>query len=260
MQLAQLQRAFQNHVLHEDGSIAEQIQASADAPVAMRLEVYSQAYRLRLVDALAESYPQLRALIGSEAFADLGARYLQAYPSTNFSVRWFGDRLAVPLRELPEFHEQPWLAELAEWEWALAEAFDAADVEPLALIALASVEPSQWPSLRFKCHPSLQRLVTRTNAAALFKALATESGAPAPALLNDSRHWIIWRQDLATRYRSLDEDEALALRTLCEGGTFDAVCESLCDHHEPAAVPAIAAGMLKGWIVAGMMADVTSDE
>jgi len=253
MELAELQRAFQHHVLHEGEAIAAQINASAEMPVAMRLEVYSEAYFARLTEALAAGYPRLQALIGEEAFTHLGRHYIQEHPSTNFSVRWFGDRLCTVLRAHPEYREQPWLAELAQWEWALAEAFDAADTAPLTLDALASVAPSQWPSLQFQCHPSLQRLLLRSNTAVLFKALADDLAAPAAAALENPQHWIIWRQDLITRYRELADDEALALVTVCTGGTFGEMCEALCEHHDPEVVPLTAAGMLKGWIAAQMI-------
>ena len=255
MRLAELQRAFQNHVLHQDGAIAAQINGTPQMPVADRLEVYADAYWLRLVEALGATYPQLQTQIGSEAFSDLGRLYLQEYPSTHFSVRWFGDRLHRVLHEIDEYREQPWLQELARWEWALAAAFDAEDVAALPLEALASVEPSQWPSLQFRCHPSLHRLTLRTNAPALFKALADETETPAPQRLGEAQHWIIWRQELATRYRRLEDDEAAALSTVCAGGTFEEMCETLAEHHEPEAVPVTAAGMLKGWIVAGTIAE-----
>jgi hypothetical protein len=254
MQLAELQRAFQEHVLREGDEIAGQINASAEMPVAMRLDVYSEAYFARLTEALAASYPRLQSLIGEEAFAILGRHYIQQYPSTNFSVRWFGDRLGVMLRTHPDYRDQSWLAELAQWEWALAEAFDAADTPPLTLDALASVAPSQWPSLQFQCHPSLQRLLLHWNTAALFKALADDLEAPAAAALENPQHWIIWREDLITRYRELADDEALALVTVCAGGTFADMCEALCEHHDPEVVPVTAAGMLKGWIAAQMIA------
>ena len=257
MRLAELQRAFQSHVLEDNvsiaGSIAGQINGSPEMPVPVRLEVYSEAYSLRLIEALGANFPQLQRLLGEASFAEVARRYITQYPSMHFSVRWFGDHLTTALRR--RFRGRPWLAELAQWEWAIAAAFDAADVAPLPLTALASVDPEEWPELQFQPHPSLQRLLLHTNAPALFKSLGNEVEAPAPMTLDRPQHWIIWRQDLTTRYRPLGIAEALALGTLCAGGNFEEICESLCESHHPEEVPAIAAGMLKGWILEGLLAD-----
>lgn len=258
MNLEQLQRAFQQHVLQGDDTIAKSVNATGQVPAAIRLGIYAEAYRLRLIDALAHNYPRLQQLLGTEAFVALAKRYLDEHPSTSVSVRWFGHRLAA---DLNEDQEQPWLAELARWEWAIAAAFDAQDVEPLDDADLSDIDPAAWPALRFRFHPSLQRIQLHTNAATLFKALSDDTECPKPARLEAPQAWLIWRQALATRYRSLTDEEAHALDTLRNGGTFAQLCEALCEWHEPASVPAQAAMFLKGWVGEGLIVGVVmSDE
>ncbi|HKE92868.1 MAG TPA: DNA-binding domain-containing protein, partial [Povalibacter sp.] len=71
MDLAQLQRAFLQHVVNGDTAVADHVESSAAVPVATRLAVYADAYRLRLVDALASNYPRMQQLLGRDAFAAL---------------------------------------------------------------------------------------------------------------------------------------------------------------------------------------------
>lgn len=249
-----------------DAAIVPQITATAQISPAIRLGIYANAYRLRLIDALAHNYPRLQQLLGEESFAGLAQRYIDKHPSTNVSVRWFGHQLGD---DLSGDQTQPWLAELARWEWAIAAAFDAQDADPLSEVALTEIEPAAWPALRFRFHPSLQRLQLHTNAPAVFKALSDETDCSAPAILESPQAWLIWRQHLTTRYRSLPHEEAQALDALRNDSTFEQLCDVLCEWHEPQEVPVRAATFLKGWInedlitravIAGMVSDAVSNE
>lgn len=253
--LAELQRDFQRHVMHGDHRIAAAVTGTPRVPSAIRLAIYSEAYRLRLTDALASTMPRLQQLLGADQFAALANEYIDSCPSSFPSIRWFGDQLPALLeRSLPD---QPWLGELAGWEWAIAAAFDAADAEPVGMEALAAVAPENWPALQFRFHPSVQSLRMRTNAAVLFKALSEEAMLPECVALDEPQPWLIWRQALKTQYRSLMPDEAAALDAMRAGGTFETLCDTLCAWHETEAVPMQAAGMLKRWIVEQMIVAVT---
>jgi hypothetical protein len=245
--LAQLQRDLQRHVISGDDAIAAAVNDTAAVPTATRLAVYSNAYRIRLAEALAANMPHLRELLGPEEFAAVAGRYIDEHPSQFASIRWFGDRLA---QQLERSHAaQPWIAELARWEWALAASFDAEDAPTVGIEALAAVAPDDWGELHMTFHPSVQQLELQTNAQALFKALSEEQPAPAPAMLDRSQPWLLWRQDLKTRYRSLDAAESAAFAVMRNGGTFGDMCEALCEWHDADEVPLAAAGMLKRWIV-----------
>jgi hypothetical protein len=246
-QLANLQRELQRHVLSGDAAITSAVIGTTAVPAATRLAVYSNAYRIRLADALGSNMPQLRQFLGDEAFGAIAGSYIDECPSRFASIRWFGGRLA---QSLAQSHPAlPWLAELAQWEWALAASFDAEDAHIVGIEALASVAPGDWAGLRLQFHPSVQYLELATNAQLLFKALSEEQPLPEPALLERAQPFLLWRQDLKTQYRSLLPDEVGALAVVRAGDTFGAMCEALCEWHEVDQVPLVAAGMLKRWLV-----------
>lgn len=245
--LAGLQRDLQRHVLSGDDAIVGVVRATPAVPAATRLGVYSNAYRIRLADALAANMPRLKELLGEQQFGAIAGAYIDAHPSQFASIRWFGDRLGQMLEQA--HRAQPWLAELARWEWALAESFDAADAHAVAVEYLATVAPGDWAGLRLQFHPSVRYLELATNAQALFKALSEDQPPPQPVLLESPQPWLLWRQDLRTQYRSLEPAEAAAFGLMRAGGTFGAMCEALCEWHDGDEVPLVAAGMLKRWIV-----------
>jgi len=253
--LAELQRDFQRHVMHGQERIVDAVAGTARVPAATRLAIYSEAYRLRLTDALASTLPRLQQLLGKEEFARRASEYIDLYPSSYPSIRWFGDRMPSLLER--SYRDQPWIAELARWEWTIAAAFDAADAEPIGVEALGAVAPEHWPTLQFQFHPSVQIMAMATNAPTLFKALSEDAPLPEGVELDEPQAWLIWRESLKTQYRSLAADEAAALADARSGGTFESLCDTLCAWHEPDAVPMQAAGMLKRWVVEQMIAGVT---
>jgi hypothetical protein len=227
--LADLQRQFQECILNGDPAILRSIESAQNVDAATRLNVYSQAYRLRLTEALANNFPRLCDWLGAEAFAGIADAYFASHPSHFRSIRWVGAELAACL-ELSH-PDEPWLADLAQWEWALAAAFDAADAAPLTETDFATTAPERWPALRFQFHPAARVVHFETNAPAVFKALAT-------------------------RFRSLDESEHRALDRAFSGAAFDDICDALCETLAPEDVPMRAAGLLKGWIADGLIVGV----
>ncbi len=254
--LASLQRDLQKLIVDGDESIASAIDSSDEIPAATRLKIYSDAYRLRLIEALQANFPVLERLLGADQFARVTQLYLSIRPSRHFSIRWFGHELQQFLREFDEYRDQPWLAELAEWEWKVAMAFDEHDTELLTIDAVAGVTPEDWPGLNFFFHPSVQRVGLTTNATAIAKASGEEQPLPQPVQLAERTESLIWRQDLIVRYRSLDVTESAAIDAVRTGATFGELCETIAQHVAADEVPLRAATLLRRWIDDQLLARV----
>ncbi len=246
--LSTLQRDLQQFIVEGSDSIAAAIDSSQEISAATRLNIYSDAYRLRLIEALQANFPVLEKLFGADPFARLTQLYLSIRPSRHFSIRWFGHELPSFLREFDEYRDRPWLAELAEWEWKVATAFDERDANVLAVDKLATMAPEEWPHLKLFLHPCVQRLRLTTNAAALAKAAGEDQSLPEPKLLDECVEWLIWRQDFVVRFRSLDALEAAALDAVQSGATFGELCEAIAEHMDAESVPLRAATLLRQWI------------
>jgi hypothetical protein len=251
-----LQRAFQDYVLHGTCNIQERV-ASADPK--RRLRIYYDAYRLRLLEALATDYEALRAYLGEDAFAAACGAYIERNPSTVRNVRWYGAGLPGFLRDTEPFSQQRLLADLAWFEWSLTLAFDALDQPPLAFDHIAAIPADAWPTLRFMLHPGVQLIELHTNAPAFRKA--HDAGEPWPSLLAAAARtpWLIWRSDHTSCFRSLSEPEAWALRAVRNDADFTALCEGLCDWLEPEEAAPHAAGYLRQWIDDGLIMETLAD-
>ncbi len=94
-----------------------------------RLEIYNRVYWFRLLSALADDFPGLRAVVGQEKFDQIILAYLTELPSESFTLRDLGSRLESWLRKHPEFisGQEQIALDIVRLEWADIEAFDAAE-------------------------------------------------------------------------------------------------------------------------------------
>jgi hypothetical protein len=251
--LRELQRDMQRHLLGDDSDVTSAIVDAPPLPAAERLAIYRNAYQVRLIDALHETYPVLHGLLGDEMWVELGQAFVAAHPSVFRSIRWYGRELAQFIAARPPYSDEPILSEVARLEWTLSEVFDAPDAQPLQRTALAAVEPTAWSELKFQFHPSLRRLELTWNTAAVWKAMSADETPPRPAAAAAAVPWLLWRRDLQNYFRSMDGVEAAALDSAYQGRNFGEMCEALIDLLPEEEIPPAAAALLGTWADSGLI-------
>lgn len=259
MRLAELQQAVQAHLL-AGGEPPSALVASVRPPAVERWRIYSDAYRVRLVEALAKGFPAFARRLGERTFGALILDFVAAQPSVHRSVRDYGGELEGWLRAEAadaEGAEFALLADLAAFERALAGAFDGADASPVTRADLVAVPPEEWGSLRFAAAPCVRRVRLGTNAVEAWReALAHEAGAdldaPAAAQRLPTSTWLVWRVGLDLRYRELDTREAAALEACLAGLPFGEFCAAL-EATEGEAAPLQAATWIAAWTAEGLL-------
>ena len=255
---ATLQDQFQNYVLLGGSAMVPAVIDGPRLDAKGRLDIYANGYRLRLIEILDADYPALHTLAGDLLFDQLARAYIAAHPSVFPNARWFGVHLPRFLANDVAFVSQPALAEMAAFEWAMSLAFDSADDPLLDIAELASLPGDAWSTVGFCLHSSLQRLELAWNVPAFWRAATKDEQLPEPELSPNAVPWLVWRRELTTYFRSLDADEAAALRAIAGSVNFADMCEILCDWHEPDDVPALAMTLLKRWIADGLISNLRS--
>ena len=225
------------------------------------LSIYANAYHSRLREALEADHPVLSTFLGDELWAKFCAGYTGDHPSRVRSLRHFGSRVPEWLaRNLP-FTAHPVIAELARFERALLDVFDAADAPRLDWAAMEQLDAQAWPSLRLRFHPSVRLLVLSTNAVEIWKALKDEVEPPAAAA-SAAPARLLWRdEERVTRFRPVVQAELAALTAgLVEARDFSGLCERLARDHPAESVPAMAIGFLRQWFDEGIICALAAEE
>jgi hypothetical protein len=249
--LAQLQSDFQAYLLDasKGAGFTKQIVNDKKVGVKKRLGIYADAYRLRIIEALSNSYPILKALLGDDLFEQAARLYIDQYPSTYRNMRWVGDTMSAHLQA--NYPQYPIAAEMAAFEWSLSLAFDAEDAPVLSLQDLAAIAPENWADLRFKFHPSMQLFTFKFNVLRVWQALNAEEMPPKVTQLEEP--CVIWRKDLNSHYRSLELAEYAAIQQAVAGASFGELCEKLQESATEKAATMQAAQYLSGWLNEGLM-------
>ena len=208
-----------------------------------RLEIYADAYFLRLRDVLAEDFPRVAKLVGEETFDALVRHYLKAQPSTEPSVRHLGRAMAEFIRNRDDL--PAWVEDLAALEWARVNAFDAPDDEPLTMGNLAGIDPETWPQLRM----APVRSLAIVNAAWPVHRLWAEGHGEDPEGQKPGTTSIrVWRRaDFTVLHAPMDRHEAAAVNRLLAESTLGEICQVFDDLDEQEGA-AQAGALLLRWL------------
>jgi len=222
--LMQLQAEFKDYLFSgaNEAAFAPLVAANNGIDVSHRLDVYRNAYYIRLQEALAHDFPALLACMGDAAFGREMAAYLKACPSTSPSLRQLGEQLPGYLSD----HNTPSLADLARLEWAILEAFDAADTGVLTAEALQNIPPERWQDLYFELHPSVSVLDVSAHAYEAWNAHRQRQSLPVQQN-NSMVPLLIWRSPGGPVIKSVSTECHVLLVSLRDRLSFAQVCERL---------------------------------
>jgi hypothetical protein len=215
-----------------------------------RLEIYNRQYWFRLFSGFEEDFPGVQAIIGRKRFQALMRAYLEARPSTSFSLRNLGSRLVAWLDENPQYTEPHTEAarEMAELEWAHIEAFDSAMVTRQTPEALSGVDGNT----RIPLQPYLRLVRAHYAVDDVLIAVRNESGSSNGSSNNASTGYVakhlrkirslpredvyvaVHRHDDSVYYKRLVQEDFRILKSLQSGSTLS---EALDAGFEASAIP-----------------------
>lgn len=240
MSLLALQSAFHGEIVAaDDGS----------APSSPGMAIYRDAYRGRLLAALAASFERTRRWTGEEAFAAAACHYILTVPPTSWTLDSYGADFPDLLAAL--FADDPEVAELAWLEWHMSQAFaapDAPQIDPAALAA-ASHSEADWAAMRFAMAAGFATRTIATNAAALWEALADDAGQGLAVERGENAAILVWRAGLSPHYRIIHADEHRAVLGLASGQTLGAIATD--------ADPVLLGEWIRLWLLEGLFAQAS---
>ena len=185
-----------------------------------------------LTDFLSHEYPRLRLYVGETAFNAMARHCLAATDAPGLRV--LSMHLPDFLALTKPFSRRPEIADLARLERAFQAALNAPEA---TVIRSAALLPRH-----IEFHPSVQRLQVRTNATSIWSALTAGELPPSPASLELPQELLVWRQGLASRFRMLGREEAVAIDAAARGETMK--------------LDQFSEGFLRGWLEAEIVSAV----
>ena len=268
MNLRDTQSLFMNYLLaantesdsanleNKSADFAQLIADQAGIGVDKRMGIYSNAYRVRLIETIDTDHEILGLYLGDDLFDKMVSEYIAANPSSFYSLRLFCDALPEFLRQDSFFGQYPIISDLASFERRLLNAFDAQESERASFSDLQAVEPELWPGIQFRFHPSLQIFRCDSNAVESWQALKQQQAPPEPDY-SGQRAWMLWRgPDRVSEFISLAPFQLALVEGFLKGSNFAQQCEQMLQwfDQEQAATEVLQA--MQAWFQLGIVRSI----
>lgn len=139
---------------------------------AVRFAVHRNNVVSSLVDALADTVPVVRELVGDEFFRAMAALFVRASPPRSRRLVDYGDALPEFIERFEPARSVPYLADMARLELARVRAYHAADADPApeSMLRQALAAGEQGGELLLRLHPSVAVLSSRHAVASIWSA------------------------------------------------------------------------------------------
>ncbi|MDH3209533.1 MAG: DNA-binding domain-containing protein [Burkholderiaceae bacterium] len=137
-----------------------------------RLAVYRNNVVRSLIDAIAETFPVVQALVGVTFFRAMASVFVRQAPPRSRILVHYGEEFPKFIEQFAPASRLPYLADVALLEMARVRAYHAADARPLTRQAMSLALPCEdrVGELCFFCHPSVAVIRSPYAVASLWSA------------------------------------------------------------------------------------------
>lgn len=191
-------------------------------PAGRRFDVYRNNVTVGLTEALRQSFPALRKLVGEEFFTAMAQEHLRAHPPASPMMMFYGEAMPGFLEAFAPVAHLPYLADVARLELALRQSYHAADVAPVEGTVLQALPPDRLLAARLTLAPALRLVRSRWPIHAIWAA-NLRGGLP-PDLARPE-NVLITRRDFDPEPAVLPSGAAKFLQSLLDGVTIGAACD-----------------------------------
>lgn len=215
------QRAFAQALLDPQQPCAAGLRSWNGSDPAARFAVHRNNAVSSLVEALADTFPVTRELVGEAFFSAMARLFVMAAPPRSPVLALYGDDFPAFVGSFAPARDVPYLADVARLEVQRVRAFHAADAPLLSAGDLAShlLDPQTLPASRVEFQPSAAVLTSRFAIVALWAA-HQDAGEIAEVDPGQPQTALVLRQQDEVAVIAIAEGSALFFRRLMAGATL----------------------------------------
>ena len=175
------------------------------------------------------TWPVIADYLGDEEFENLTTGYVRKYPSRSYTLNRLGDRLQQYIAELPRFEQQDLLRDLARFELAVSEVFDAEESAALTDEQISAVPPEAWELATLKPIAAF-RSGRFEFPVGLYKEAYRDRRAY-PSLSAAETRVIVFRREYQVFWRELSAPAFGLLESIVRGRSLGEAVERACLEH-----------------------------
>ena len=222
MNLQELQTNFQNIILDKECTGADWVSESAqEMSSEERLAIYHNAYRVRLIDVLLDTFEHTAIYLGDEWFTHLASDYVQSHHSTVNNIGLYGRDFSSFLKT--QLADDLEVAELASLDWKLRRAFDGGDCHIMTLEHLQQLAGIEPQLTQLQLIPTLSVVTQNFNTLDIWHAINLNENPPLVESLPEPVDILIWRKGHSPHFRSISEIESFAISCVLRGDNLEEI-------------------------------------
>lgn len=154
--LETLQTDFINAFFNNDKTAAVQhVQGDDTLNAEQRLGIYSGSVHGILTQALGQTFPVCKSLVGDKFFDNMTKLFIDKYPPTTTVFAEYGNDLPLFLSTFDPVKDIPYFVDMARFEWARQVVYHNQNLQTIDFNKLAEVSEEQQASLTFKLTKTL---------------------------------------------------------------------------------------------------------
>lgn len=189
-----------------------------------RFAVYRNNVVVSLIDALADSYPVVQALVGEEFFRAMAREFIHQSPPRSPVLAWYGEGFADFIAGFGPAESLPYLSDVARIEWLRIEAWHAADIKPISVENFAALldDVDALPHARITFHPALRVVISAHPVISLWAAHQADDPSADVGKIDMSRGEcaLLVRPELDVEIVRIDPVAAAFIALLRQGETL----------------------------------------
>lgn len=211
------QTTFQAALLDSSRPVPDGLLDGHGGTAGRRYSVYRNNVAVSLTEALQDSFPVLRKLLGDQNFDGIAGTYLRAHPPNSPLMMQYGADLPAFLAGFEPLAHIGYLADVARLENALRDSYHAADAHPVPAERLAGIAPEVLATARFQLAPSLRLIPSHWP---LFDIWRFNTVQDAPKPRPQAQSVLITRAEFDPEPYPLNIAETAALTAMMQGETL----------------------------------------
>lgn len=210
---------FRDALLSPDAPVPDGLTDPQGRPAGRRFNVYRNNVAVGLTEALRQSFPVVRKLVGEDFFTAMAQDHLRAHPPASPLMMFYGQDMPAFLEHFPPVAHLGYLPDIARLELAIRNSYHAADAPPLPPERIAALGADAMCAARFTLAPAVQLVRSRWPIHAIWSANTKGSTPPRTVRGEDV---LITRPDFDPVVDQLDDGAAPFVARLLAGDRLDA--------------------------------------
>ncbi|MBM3564199.1 MAG: DUF2063 domain-containing protein [Alphaproteobacteria bacterium] len=184
-----------------------------------RFAVYRNNVCVGLVDALAERFPVCRQLVGDEFFRAMARCYVRDLLPRTPMLFDYGNDFADFVSSFEPAREVPYLADVAQLEYAVGQSYHAENAAPLSMDALRALPFDRLAGATAELHPSTHVVASQYPIVSIWRRHMSDDDA-AQLELDHGEEALVVRPHLTINVTALPVGGSAFVRALERGEAF----------------------------------------